>query len=92
MATLRELLEKRKRLEAQIQKVRSREAAQKRKEESRRKVLIGAAMLEEVAAGSFSEEDLKKILDARLVHPSDRTLFNLPVKPEQPEKVRQVQP
>jgi relaxasome subunit MobC len=80
MAKLEDLLEKRKKLDALIQQVRAKETAQKRKDENRRKILVGAAILEEVAAGSFPEEDLKKILDARLVRSGDRALFGLPIK------------
>ncbi len=78
MAKLEELLEKRKKLDALIQQAKAKEAAQKRKDETRRKILVGAAVLEAVAAGSFPEEDLKKILDTRLVRPGDRALFGLP--------------
>ncbi len=84
MATLQELLEKRKKLDAQIQAARSKETARKRKEDTRRKILVGAAILEEVAAGGFPDEELRKILDARIVRPEDRALFQLPAKPEQP--------
>lgn len=84
MVKLQDLLEKRKKLDAQIQAVRSKEVARKRKEDTRRKILAGAAILEEVAAGGFPEEKLRKILDARIVRPGDRALFSLPAKPEQP--------
>ncbi|MFQ3617568.1 MAG: mobilization protein [Cyanobacteriota bacterium] len=86
MASLQALLEKRKKLEAQIQQARSKEAAQKRKEETRRKILVGAAILEEVTAGTFSESELRKILDARLVRSGDRLLFGLPPKANPPNK------
>jgi hypothetical protein len=86
MVRLQDLLEKRKKLDAQIQAVRSKEVAKKRKEDTRRKILVGAAILEEVAAGGFPEEKLRKILDSQIVRPGDRALFQLSAKPEQPKQ------
>jgi large subunit ribosomal protein L7/L12 len=59
---------------------RKREATQlTRKNELRRKLLVGAVILERVAQGEISEGQFLKWLDSALKEPADRKLFNLQV-------------
>jgi hypothetical protein len=46
----------------------------------RRKILVGAIVLERVAAGEIPKQDLHRWIDSRLTRPDDRALFDLPVK------------
>ena len=49
----------------------------KRSQDTRRKVLIGAAILARVERGEWSEEELKAMLAEVLTRPDDRALFGL---------------
>lgn len=51
---------------------------QKRKEDTRRKVLIGAAILAKIEAGEWSRDKLTRLLDGYLKRDDDRALFDLP--------------
>ena len=77
---LEKLLEKRDTLNAEIQKVRARQSAQKRKEDTRRKILLGALVQEIMANGELDEEMIMKRLDGFLTRDIDRNLFNFPIK------------
>lgn len=77
---LDELLKKREQLTAQIQQVRAREAGQKRKEETRKKILLGALMMDMMDKGELDKGKVKKRLDGFLVKAGDRLLFGLSVK------------
>ena len=61
-----------------LKQIEAKESEKQRKLDTRRKVLVGAAILEEVEAGGFSKEKLLKILDARVTRLGDRQLFELP--------------
>lgn len=69
------LLEKEKKLKAQIQKAKSMERTLERKRQTRRKVLIGAAVLAKVEAGLWPQEDLLTMMDGFLTRPNERELF-----------------
>lgn len=76
---LEELEKRRDELNARIQQVRSRETAKKRKEATRRLVLIGAAISDAWGADS---DQLRRLMDGFLARPRDRELFGLlPVSP-----------
>ena len=77
---LEELLKKREQLNAQIQKARSRESAQKRKEDTRRKILLGALMMQMMEKGELERDKILKKLDGFLTRDIDRKLFDLPLK------------
>ena len=79
---LEHLLEKKKLLEARIQKLKAQESAKKRKEETRRKILLGALVIHLMSKGYWSEEEVYKQLDKFLDKPIDRKLFDLPEKLE----------
>ena len=63
------------RAEARQQHLAARSA---RRDDTRRKILVGAIVLDRVAAGSLDPATLKSWLDAGLNRPADRALFDLP--------------
>ena len=79
---LEQLLKKREKLSAQIQKIRAREATQKRKEDTRRKILLGALVMEMMDKGELNRDKIWKRLDSFLTRELDRKLFALPLKNE----------
>lgn len=74
---LESLLKKREELNAQIQKIRSKEASQKRKEDTRRKILLGALLMEMMAQGELDKNKIRKRLSRFLTRDIDRKLFDL---------------
>ncbi|GFE71956.1 50S ribosomal protein L7/L12 [Chroococcus sp. FPU101] len=77
---LEQLLKKQEELKAQIQKIKATEATQKRKEDTRQKILLGALVLEMMERGELDKNVIYKRLDGFLSRSGDRTLFNLPEK------------
>ena len=78
---LEELTQRRDQITAQIQALKAREQAAERQRDTRRKVLIGAAVLERVKSGKWPEERLLAMMDEFLTKDWDRQLFGLPPKP-----------
>lgn len=76
------LTEKRNQINARIQSLRSKDQTQLRKEENRRKIIVGSVILKMVKSGAMPKEKLDKILDEYLTTERDRNLFNLPLKNE----------
>ena len=74
---LESLLKKREQLNAQIQKIKSKEAVQKRKEDTRRKILLGALLMEMMENSELDKNKIKKRLDSFLTRDIDRKLFDL---------------
>jgi large subunit ribosomal protein L7/L12 len=74
---LEQLLQKREQLNAQIEQVRARESARKRKEDTRRKILLGALMMEMMEKGELDEVKVRKRLSEFLIRDGDRSLFDL---------------
>jgi hypothetical protein len=66
-----------KRLNAKKQRMKSKQNAQKRKDDTRRKILVGAVILEKVASGEWPRERMISLLDDQLTKKGDRALFNL---------------
>ncbi len=79
---LDELLKRREQLNAQIQKIRTKEANQKRKEDTRRKVLLGALMMEMMEKGEIDSQKIRKKLSSFVTRDIDRKLFDLPNLPQ----------
>lgn len=77
---LEQLLKKQEELKAQIQKIKAAEATQKRKEDTRKKILLGALVMEMIDSGELDKNVMMKRLDGFLSRSGDRTLFNLPEK------------
>lgn len=76
---LEQLLKKKEELNAQIQKIRAAAANQKRKEDTRRKILLGALVMEMMERGDLDRDLIMKRLDGFLVRSGDRRLFGLAV-------------
>jgi hypothetical protein len=75
-AKLRQLKVQHQRKEARARSVASRRS---RREELRRKILVGAIVLAKVEDGSLEEKVLRGWLDPALTREEDRVLFNLDV-------------
>ncbi len=83
---LEHLLEKKKQIEARIQKLKAQESAKKRKEDTRLLILLGALVQHLIKTGYWSEEEIYKQLDKFLDKPIDRKLFDLPEPTKKLEK------
>ena len=77
---LEQLLKKQEELKAQIQKIKATEATQKRKEDTRKKILLGALVMEMMEKGELDRNVIEKRLDGFLSRTGDRQLFNLPIQ------------
>lgn len=75
---LEELLKKRDQLNSQIQKIKAIESLQKRKEDTRRKILLGALMMDLIQVGEIDKTVIEQRLDKFLTRDIDRQLFDLP--------------
>lgn len=83
---LEKLRAQRAALEAKIRRELGRERSNHRREDTRRKILAGAAVLEEIKRDPAFSEALKPVLERFLSRPGDRALFELaplPVAPGQ---------
>lgn len=78
---LEELTKRRDQITAQIQALKAQEQAEERKRDTRRKILIGAAVLERVKSSKWPEERFLAMMDEFLTKNLDRQLFGLPPKP-----------
>lgn len=76
-AELQRLLEKEKQIKARIQQLKSQEKSRERKKDTRRKILIGGAILASIKNGKLTEQWLMELLDKALAKKQDRDLFNL---------------
>ena len=78
MATkLEKLLQKEAQLKAQIQQAKAAERTLERKRDTRRKILIGAAVMARVESGRWPKADLLEMMDGFLDRPNERDLFEL---------------
>ncbi len=75
---LADLLEKEAQIRAQIQTLKQRENEVERKKDTRRKILIGGAILAKIKSGEWKEKQLHELLNPILKAERDRELFNLP--------------
>lgn len=82
---LTKLEEQRARINAQIQRVKAREQKQTSRDDTRRKVLVGALVLGRVQSKLMSREQLLADLDPFLTRDNDRALFDLPPLPKTEE-------
>ena len=84
--TIKALEEKLKQAKAKRQKQEARkrmaEAKKKRSDDTRRKILVGAAILARVERGEWPKDKLLAMLDNALTRPDERALFDLPAKSE----------
>ena len=78
---IEKLIEQRARIDARIQAVKARLDQNERKLDTRRKVLLGAYVLETMRRGNLAPADLAlagERFSAWLTRDQDRALFNLP--------------
>ena len=87
IAALEAKLKKEKAKKQQIEaRKRAAESKAKRSQDTRRKILVGAAILAKVERGEWPQDKLLALMDVSLARPDDRALFDLPaVQPQQPE-------
>lgn len=78
---LEKLKVQREKINARIQKMESLHKTRQRKEDTRRKILIGSYFLEE-ALKNNTFDGIKQKMDEFLKRNSDRSLFNLPLMEE----------
>ncbi|KAF1066126.1 MAG: hypothetical protein GAK45_02017 [Pseudomonas citronellolis] len=72
MATLDDLKQKRDQLNARIQQVEARERAQQKKADDKVKILVGAALLDQIKRGGKGLSDLLALMDGFLTRPYER--------------------
>lgn len=77
MADIEKMKKKLEQIKAQIKAAETREAKKKRAEDTRRKVLVGAIILEEARKNPKFGAQLTAILRNNLTRPHDRALFGL---------------
>jgi lipid II:glycine glycyltransferase (peptidoglycan interpeptide bridge formation enzyme) len=74
----RELKQRRARIVRQKKQQQAKLMNQQRKADTRRKVLIGAAILARVQSGEMRDDQLTAMMDNYLERDDDRALFDLP--------------
>ena len=77
-----ELEKQRDQINARLQKERARVSAQKRKDDTRRKIIIGAALLAHAEYDDTVKAQLWRILDQHVTRLQDRVLLGLQPKDE----------
>ena len=90
LSALERLEKKQAELKAQIQNLKARTRKESERQQTRRKILVGAYYLEQ-AEKTNTYEDIRIIMSGFLTRNSDRTLFDLPLLEEtqaQPEVAR----
>ena len=88
---LDDLLKKREQLNAQIQKERNKQSQQKRKEDTRRKILLGSLMMDLMKKGELEEKKIMKRLDGFLTKETDRKLFDCPITNEDSKQIKKTE-
>ena len=73
-----------KHMKAEQQRIAARQRAldakRSRKDDTRRKILVGAIVMARIEQGRLSQADLRAWLDEVLTRPDDRALFELPAQ------------
>jgi hypothetical protein len=78
---LMRLHDKKSQLEARIKNIEAVELAKAKKEDTRRKILIGAFYMEQMEKHEDLKTKVLAFLDGFLIRPMDRKLFGLPDRP-----------
>lgn len=78
---LKQLKTRQARLDARKRALASR---QERKNDTRRKILLGATVLARIDRKELDQAEVNRWLDQSLTRPDDRTLFGLPAGPSSP--------
>lgn len=74
---LEQLTQKRQQIDERIQQLRQRENAEKRRADTRRKVIIGGVILRLVKTGVLKPEQLTGMLNQNVTDPRDREFLGL---------------
>ncbi|WP_299011845.1 mobilization protein [uncultured Shewanella sp.] len=74
---LEKLKEKQKQIQAQIKQVEAREKQKQRKEDTRRKIILGAMIMDAMKNSAQYREKIESDLNRYLTNERDRKLFNL---------------
>lgn len=77
---LKKLQEQHERAKKNLASFRHQQRAEERKADSRRKVLIGEAVVQAINSGQMTEAFLGEILDRFIVKDRDREFLGLPAK------------
>lgn len=78
MSDIEKLKAKKRQLEERIKRVEALEKTKKRKEDTRRKIIIGGAVMAEATENAKARKYLFEILEKRVIKPTDRVLLELP--------------
>jgi len=83
------LTQKRDEINEQIKKIKTQESIKRRKEDTKRKILIGGVVIKMLKTGEMPQDRLTHLLDKHLEKQTDRDLFELPERnqSEQEEKI-----
>jgi len=76
---LENLRKQKTKIDARIQQIEAREKVKYRKQDTRRKILIGSYYLDK-ARKDNSMDEIKKLMAGYLTRANDRILFDLPAK------------
>lgn len=88
IAALSEKLKQEKAKKARIEaRQRAAKAKKERTDDTRRKILVGAAILAKVERGEWQKDRLIEMMDKVLEREGDRALFSLPEKKKTPQDV-----
>ena len=79
MTKLDDLLAKKAQLDERIKQIKQRDQAQKRKDDTRRKVLLGSWLIKEMESDPVKSSEVLASMDSYLTKNKDRTLFDLAV-------------
>lgn len=79
---LAKLEQQRQQIHDSIRREKLKLAGEERKKDTRRKILIGSIILNEIKNDSALQERIQKLLDAKLSRDDDRALFDLKPLPE----------
>lgn len=71
------LEDRRAKVNAEIRRIKAQESKKQRQEDTRRKILIGSAVLARVKSGEWPEDKMLEMLDRYLTKERDRALFDL---------------
>jgi len=83
------LTQKRDEINEQIKKIKTQESIKRRKEDTKRKILIGGVVIKMLKTGEMPQHRITQILDKHLEKQADRALFELPER-TQPETEEQI--
>ena len=72
------LTQKRDEINEQIKKIKAQESIKRRKEDTKRKILIGGVVMKMLKTGEMPQDRLTHLLDKHLEKQADRALFELP--------------